>query len=447
MQTGQLKRSLNLWHIVLLGVGYMTPMVVFDTFGIVSEKTGGHVPTAYVIALIAMLFTAASYGKMVKVYPQAGSAYTYTQKTINPHLGFLVGWSSMLDYLFLPMVNAVLTKIYLTALFPEVSPWIWVVAFVLLMTVINLFNVNFAANFNSFLVFFQMLVIIIFVALVVKGVMGGEGTGEVFSIQPFIGSHMEMSTLIAGATILCFSFLGFDAVTTLSEETPNPTKTIPRAIFLTAFIGGVLFVTAAFFTQLFFPDVSRFADPEAASPEIALYVGGKLFQAFFLAGTLSGTLASGLASHASVSRLLYVMGRDQMIPKKLFGFIHPTYKTPFYNVIFVGATSLVALFLDLVTAASLINFGALIAFTFVNICVIIHAIRNKSFRSVKGFLSNILSPVIGAASVFILWLNLEMSSLILGVVWAVIGIGYLLYRTKLFTNSPPQFQFEKAQNI
>ncbi|MFD6442272.1 APC family permease, partial [Peribacillus sp. NPDC060186] len=275
MQTGQLKRSLNLWHIVLLGVGYMTPMVVFDTFGIVSEKTGGHVPTAYIIALIAMLFTAASYGKMVKVYPQAGSSYTYTQKTINPHLGFLVGWSSMLDYLFLPMVNAVLTKIYLTALFPEVPSWIWVVAFVLLMTVINLFNVNFAANFNSFLVFFQMLVIIIFVALVIKGVMGGEGTGEVFSIQPFFGSHMEMSTLITGATILCFSFLGFDAVTTLSEETPNPTKTIPRAIFLTAFIGGVLFVTAAFFTQLFFPDVSRFADPEAASPEIALYVGGK----------------------------------------------------------------------------------------------------------------------------------------------------------------------------
>ncbi|MEE3953126.1 APC family permease [Peribacillus frigoritolerans] len=445
MQTGNLKRSLNLWHIVLLGVGYMTPMVVFDTFGIVSEKTGGHVPTAYIIALLAMLFTAASYGKMVKIYPQAGSSYTYTQKTISPHLGFLVGWSSLLDYLFLPMVNGILTKIYLTALFPEVYPWIWVVAFVLLMTVINLFNVNFAANFNSFLVFFQMLVIVIFGALVIKGVMGGEGTGEVLSVQPFIGPHMEISTLITGATILCFSFLGFDAVTTLSEETPNPSKTVPRAIFLTALIGGVLFVTASFFTQLFFPDVSRFSDPEAASPEIALFVGGKLFQAFFLAGTLCGTLASGLASHASVSRLLYVMGRDQMIPKKLFGFVHPKYNTPFFNVIFVGSISLVALFLDLVTATSLINFGALIAFTFVNICVIVHSIRNKSFRTIRGFLSTILSPVLGAASVFILWLNLEMSSLILGIVWAVIGIGYLLYRTKWFTESPPLFQFEKAQ--
>ncbi|MFJ7754141.1 APC family permease [Peribacillus muralis] len=445
MQTGKLKRSLSLWQIVLLGVGYMTPMVVFDTFGIVSELTGGHVPTAYVIALMAMLFTAASYGKMVKIYPQAGSSYTYTQKTINPHLGFLVGWSSMLDYLFLPMVNAILTKIYLTALFPEVSPWMWVVGFVLLMTGINLFNVNFAANFNSFLVFFQMLVIIIFVALVIKGVMSGEGTGDVTSLQPFIGSHMEMSTLIAGATILCFSFLGFDAVTTLSEETPNPAKTIPRAILLTALIGGVLFVTAAFFTQLFFPDVSRFNDPEAASPEIALFVGGKLFQSIFLAGTLCGTLASGLASHASVSRLLYVMGRDQMISKKLFGFVHPKYNTPFYNVIFVGIISLVALFLDLVTATSLINFGALMAFTFVNLCVIVHAVRNKRYHSVKGFITNILFPVIGGASVLILWLNLEMSSLILGTIWAAMGIAYLLYRTKWFTESPPLFRFEEAQ--
>ncbi|WP_285766240.1 APC family permease [Peribacillus sp. SI8-4] len=445
MQTGKLKRSLNLWQIVLLGVGYMTPMVVFDTFGIVSELTGGHVPTAYVIALVAMLFTAASYGKMVKIYPQAGSSYTYTQKTINPHLGFLVGWSSMLDYLFLPMVNAILTKIYLTALFPEVSPWIWVVAFVLLMTGINLFNVNFAANFNSFLVFFQMLVIIIFVALVIKGVMNGEGTGDVSSLQPFIGHHLETSTIIAGATILCFSFLGFDAVTTLSEETPDPAKTIPRAILLTALIGGVLFVTAAFFTQLFFPDVSRFKDPEAASPEIALFVGGKLFQAVFLAGTLCGTLASGLASHASVSRLLYVMGRDQMISKKLFGFVHPKYNTPFFNVIFVGIISLVALFLDLVTATSLINFGALMAFTFVNICVIVHAIRNKNFHTAKGFLTNMLFPVIGGAAVFILWLNLEMSSLILGTVWAGVGIVYLLYRTKWFTESPPLFRFEEAQ--
>jgi putrescine importer len=300
----ELKRSLKLWSIVFLGIGYMTPMVVFDTFGIVAEKTNGHVPTAYILALVAMLFTAMSYGKMVKVYPVSGSAYTYTQKTINSNLGFLVGWSSLLDYLFLPMINAVLTKIYLSALFPSIPSWLFIVGFVGVVTFINLFSVNATANFNNALVTFQILVIIIFIILVVTGLSRGEGTGSFFSIQPFFQPDMQLSSLISGATILCFSFLGFDAVTTMAEETANPTGTIPRAIFLTALVGGVLFIGASYFTQSYFPDISRFSDPEATSPEIALYVGGKLFQAFFLAGTVTGTLASGLSSHASIPTIV-----------------------------------------------------------------------------------------------------------------------------------------------
>ncbi|WP_257350295.1 APC family permease [Pseudalkalibacillus decolorationis] len=443
-----LSRSLKLWQIIMLGIGYMTPMVVFDTFGIVSEQTGGHVPMAYILAIVAMLFTAASYGKMVKAFPVAGSAYTYTQKTMNPNLGFLVGWSSLLDYLFLPMINTLLTRIYLSALFPEVPSWIWVIGFVLLVTIINMISVNITANFNTFLVMFQMLVITIFIILVIKGLIQGEGTGEIATIQPFFQPDMQLSTLIAGATVLCFSFLGFDAVTTLSEETQNPTKTIPRAIFLTALIGGILFILASYFTQSFFPDVSRFNDPEAASPEIALFVGGKLFQAVFLAGTFTGTLASGLASHASVSRLLYVMGRDNVIPQKFFGYIHPRFRTPIYNVLFVGGISLSAIFFDLVTATSLINFGALIAFTFVNLCVIVHyVVREKRHKTVKGFFIYLLAPVIGALSVAVLWFNLDSSSLTLGLVWAAVGLGYLLYRTKMFTSKTPQFHFEEASDL
>jgi putrescine importer len=443
--SAQLKRSLKLWHVVMLGIGYMTPMVVFDTFGIVSEQTGGHVPTAYLLALAAMLFTAASYGKMVKVFPVAGSAYTYTQKTINPNLGFLVGWSALLDYLFLPMVNVLLTKIYLSALFPEVPSWIFIVGFVALVTGVNMRGVNITANFNTFLVMFQMFVIVIFVILVLKGLLQGEGTGEILSIQPFFQSDMQLSTLVAGATILCFSFLGFDAVTTLSEETPNATRTIPRAIFLTALIGGILFITASYFTQSFFPDVSRFNDPEAAAPEIALYVGGKLFQAFFLAGTFTGTLASGLASHASVSRILYVMGRDNVIPQKWFGYVHPNWGTPVFNVILVGLVSLSAIFFDLMSAASLINFGALIAFTFVNLCVVAHyVIRKKQHKTIRGFFSYLIAPLIGAGAVAVLWINLSINSLILGMIWAAVGLCYLLYVTKMFSRRTPQFHLEKA---
>ena len=438
--TGKLRRTLKLWHIVLIGVGYMTPMVVFDTFGIVSEVTGGHVPTGYILALIAMLFTAASYGQMVRAFPIAGSAYTYAQKAISKHLGFLVGWAVLLDYLFLPMVNALLARIYLSALFPDVPSWIWVVAFTLLVTGINLFTVKTMANFNTILVACQITIMAVFTYLAIQGIMAGEGYGQLFTIQPLYSPDMELSALLAGATILCFSFLGFDAVTTLSEETPEPTKTIPRAIFLVALIGGILFITESYFIQAFFPDNSRFVDPGAASPEIALMVGGAMFQIFFLAATLTGVIASGITSHASVARLLYVMGRDNVFPKKFFGYVSPRWGSPALNVLLVGAICLLAIFLDLATVIALINFGALTAFTFVNLSVIAHyAVRKKMYTTFAGFLKYVLFPTTGAIFVGVLWWNLESSSLTLGLIWLTIGVAYLVYLTKGFRVPPPQF--------
>ncbi|WHZ02137.1 APC family permease [Neobacillus sp. YX16] len=447
MENGvKLKRSLKLWQVVIMGLAYMTPMVVFDTFGIVSGETNGHVPAAYAIALIGMLFTAVSYGKLVRVFPQAGSAYTYTQKAMNRHLGFLVGWSSLLDYLFLPMVNALLTKLYLNALFPSVPDFIWVLVFVGIVTFLNLRSVNVLANFNTLFVLVQILIMVVFIILVIKGLNAGEGTGTVFSMQPFFVEGMNLPILITGATILCFSFLGFDAVTTLSEETPNPEKTIPKAILLTALWGGGIFITTSFFIQSFFPDNSRFIDSEAALPEIALYVGGKLFQSIFLCTTFVNTLASGLASHASVSRLLYVMGRDKVFPEKWFGYVHPKWRTPAINVLIVGVISLSAWFFDLVTATSLINFGALMAFTFVNLSVISHfAVREKMHRTPKGFFDYVIMPLLGAGAVAILWINLELSSLIMGAGWFLIGLVYLVFLTKAFKVAPPQYKAEEAE--
>ncbi|MED3563132.1 APC family permease, partial [Bacillus xiapuensis] len=189
--TVHLKRSLKLWQIVVMGLSYMAPMAVFDTFGIVSGETKGHVPTAYIIALLGMLFTAISYGKLVRVFPEAGSAYTYTQKAISSHLGFLVGWSSLLDYLFLPMVNALLTKLYLNSLFPSVPDFIWVFLFVGVVTFLNLRSVNVLANFNAFFVFVQIAIIIVFIILVINGLNHGEGQGTVFNLQPFFKEGMN----------------------------------------------------------------------------------------------------------------------------------------------------------------------------------------------------------------------------------------------------------------
>ncbi|EIQ0677120.1 APC family permease [Escherichia coli] len=392
----RLRKSLKLWQVVMMGLAYLTPMTVFDTFGIVSGISDGHVPASYLLALAGVLFTAISYGKLVRQFPEAGSAYTYAQKSINPHVGFMVGWSSLLDYLFLPMINVLLAKIYLSALFPEVPPWVWVVTFVAILTAANLKSVNLVANFNTLFVLVQISIMVVFIFLVVQGLHKGEGVGTVWSLQPFISENAHLIPIITGATIVCFSFLGFDAVTTLSEETPD-----------------------------------------AALPEIALYVGGKLFQSIFLCTTFVNTLASGLASHASVSRLLYVMGRDNVFPERVFGYVHPKWRTPALNVIMVGIVALSALFFDLVTATALINFGALVAFTFVNLSVFNHFWRRKGMnKSWKDHFHYLLMPLVGALTVGVLWVNLESTSLTLGLVWASLGGAYLWYLIRRYRKVP-----------
>ncbi|MGC5324694.1 APC family permease [Brevibacillus sp. SYSU BS000544] len=444
MEPPGLKRSLKLWHVVVLGLGYLTPMTVFDTFGIVTEETGGHVPLSYILALVAMLFTASSYGKMVKEFPTAGSAYTYARKTINSHVGFMVGWVSLMDYLFLPMINALLAKIYMSAAFPHVPDWIWVIGITLLMTLVNIRGAHITANFNSLLVLFQVLVTGLFLLLTIQHLINGSNHAELFTAAPFFTPDIEFGAILSGAAILCFSFLGFDAVTTYTEETVDPKRTIPRGIFLVALLGGSIFITVSYFGQSLFPSASLFQDPEAASAEIAYFLGGALFQSIFLAGALMGTIASGLASHTSASRLLYAMGKENVLPKKYFGFVHNRYHTPVLNIILVGLFSLSALFLDLETALSFVNFGALTAFTAVNVSVIAHFMIRKKASGFKAYINYCISPLIGASFVAFLWTNLNIHSFYIGITWAILGFGYLLYSSKLFTKKPPTIDFEEA---
>ncbi|CAM3784296.1 Putrescine importer PuuP [Pseudomonas reidholzensis] len=435
---GQMRKSLRLWHVVIIGLAYLTPMTVFDTFGIVSGITAGHVPSAYILALLGVLFTAISYGTLVRRFPQSGSAYTYTQRAINPHVGFLVGWSSLLDYLLLPMVNALLAKLYLSAMFPEVPQWIWVAGFVTLISLVNMRSINLVAHFNALFVAVQVAIIAVFIYLCMRGLDHGEGLGTAWSLTPFVDPQTQFSALAAGATILCFSFLGFDAVTCLSEETRDPAKTIPRAIFLTALIGGLVFILVSYFIQAYFPTMQRFHDQEAALPEIALYVGGKLFQSVFIACTVINTIASGLASQTSVSRLLYVMGRDGVIPSRVFARLHARYKTPVLNIAVVGLVALSAIFFDLVTATSVINFGALVAFSFVNLSVINHCyLREKRNKGLANTLKYLVLPTIGFCIIVSLWLDLNAHSLLFGGAWALLGLIYLGWMTKAFRVAPP----------
>ncbi|EIW9065923.1 putrescine/proton symporter PlaP, partial [Klebsiella pneumoniae] len=350
----ELRKTLTLVPVVMMGLAYMQPMTLFDTFGIVSGMTDGHVPTAYAFALIAILFTALSYGKLVRRYPSAGSAYTYAQKSISPTVGFMVGWSSLLDYLFAPMINILLAKIYFEALVPSIPSWVFVIALVAFMTAFNLRSIKSVANFNTVIVVLQVVLIAVILGMVIYGVFEGEGAGTLASSRPFWSGDAHVIPMITGATILCFSFTGFDGISNLSEETKDAERVIPRAIFLTALIGGLIFIFATYFLQLYFPDISRFKDPDASQPEIMLYVAGKAFQVGALIFSTITVLASGMAAHAGVARLMYVMGRDGVFPKSFFGYVHPTWRTPAMNIILVGAIALLAINFDLVMATALI---------------------------------------------------------------------------------------------
>lgn len=432
-QPVRLKKTLSMWQVVVMGLAYLTPMAVFDTFAIVGDITEGRVATAYLLALGGILLTAFSYGHLVRKFPSAGSAYTYAQKVFNPYIGFMVGWSSLLDYMFMPMINILLAKIYLTAMFPGVDPWIFIFGLVTVMTFLNLRGINLVANFNGLIVVIQLAIITLFIGLMGWGIYQGEGAATLMSSRPFHFESASVVPLFTGATILCFSFLGFDGLSSLSEETPNAGKVIPRAIVLTALIGGVIFVVVSYCLQLYFPDLARFKEPDAVLPEIALYVGGAFFQSMVLVCTTVAVLASGMAAHAGVSRILYVMGRDRMIPERVFGYIHPKYRTPAINVLMVGCLALSAVSFDLDTALALVNFGALVAFTFVNLSVIGQFwVREKRNKSIKDHLLYLLLPLLGAATIGALWINLEQSSLELGLIWAGLGVTYLFLRLAVF---------------
>jgi len=441
-----LRRSLGLWAIVGLGLGYMTPTVVFDTFGIVSDETKGAVPAAYLVALVVMLFTAVSYGKMAGAIPSAGSAYTYVRESIHPNLGFMVGWTSLIDYVLLPMVNCLIIRLYLEQVFPAVPSWIWVVLYCAGVTTLIYFTMRGTSNVNMILLVFAIVVMAVFVTMVVAQLANGAGDGTVASVKPFFHDGVTLGAVLTGATVVCFSFIGFDAVTMYAEEAKTP-RVMPRAILLTVLIGGAIFLIAAYFAQLRFPTNAPFGEfTDDPLPQIGLIVGGPVFQAIFVSAGFAATLASGLASHASVSRMLLVMGRNNVLPRRFFGHIDGKTQTPTFNIILVGVISLLAATFSLELISAFINFGALIAFTFVNISVIAwFAIRQGRRRTFADIVRFIVLPGIGMLLTGILWVNLHADALIGGIVWAVIGFAYLLFLTRGFRR--PVAAFDENQPV
>ncbi|MEE9100280.1 APC family permease [Pseudomonas nitroreducens] len=438
----QLKRTLSLGSVVLFGIAYMTPIIVLGTFGILADVTRGVVPSAYLVAAVAMLFTALSYGRMAAAFPVAGSAYTYVRKSISPKLGFLAGWAVLLDYLFLPMAIWLIGAAYLHSAFPAVPQALWVLAFIGVTTAINVVGLRLAKNVNGVLMLVQFLVLIAFVGLAIHYVMG-DASRPLWTLEPFLKEDTQLPLIMGGAAIACYSFLGFDAVSTLTEETHEPRKTIPRAILLITLIGGGIFIAASYFVQLAHPSV-EFQNADSAAYEIARNIGGDLFVSFFLIGLIVGQFTSGLSAQASASRLLFAMGRDGVLPRPFFGRISKRFETPVNSIVLCGVVALLALRMDVTTSTSFINFGAFLAFSLVNLSVIFHYYLNAERRGPRELVLFLLFPLIGLVADLWLMVSLDHLAIWLGATWLVLGVIYLAVITGGFREQPPEMSFEEA---
>jgi putrescine importer len=437
--TQRLTAKLSLTSIVVFGVAYMAPSIVILTFGVIASRSNGATPTSYLIAGAAMALTALSYGKMARIFPSSGSAYTYARKTINPHTGFLVGWAILLDYFFLPMVAWLVTAVFIGAQFPSVPLWIWLVLVIAITTVVNILGIVLADRVNKTLLTMTLAGMAAFVVLCIKYLI--VSAPPVSLTAPIWNSSTSIAIVSSGAAVAAYSFLGFDAISTLSEETINPKRNIPRGILLTVVVGTIIFVVVSYVMQLVHPG-GDFKDPSAVAFPMFTLVGGPIFANIVNLVILAGSFASCIAVQASTSRLMFVMGRDGVLPRAFCGRLHPKLKTPVLNLLLVAAVGLIALILSVDTATSFINFGAFLTFTMVNICVIVYFVKQRRQHNHLSIAKFVVLPFLGAAVDLYLLTQLGPVALFLGLSWLAIGIIYLAFLTKGFRKTPPEMSID-----
>jgi len=444
-----LNRVLSLNSLIFYGLAFMVPLTIFTTYGLVTSLTHGMVALTYVVTTICMAFIAFSYVRMVKAYPVAGSVYTYVSQSVNPYIGFLSGWVILIGYIFLPMLNYLISAIFLAAAFPQVPAYVWIVSMILIVTVVNHFGITVTDFVNKSIVWIQIIFLAVFIFLMVKYIMGGGGAGTmfdwnaVFNAKEFAAQGMGFPILLAGASILSLSFLGFDAISTLSEEAIDPEKNIPRAILIACIGAGIGFTVITYMMQLAWPAAwTEMVSPDGGSYELIVKVAGDMVGYVFSIVYAVGCLASSISSVSSASRVLYGMGRDNLLPKRIFGYLHYKYQTPTFSILIIAVLSFGALAISLTTAASLLNFGALLAFTMVNVSVIAHYFIRGGKRSGMDAVRYLIAPAIGAVISFSIWMNLDIFSKYLGFAWIGIGFVYLVFTTKFFRELPKDLVLE-----
>jgi amino acid transporter len=417
-----LRRSLKLWHLVVYGIVIIQPTAPMGIYGVVSNVAGGHVVTTILIGMVAMLVTAFSYGRMARIYPSAGSAYTYVGRELNPLLGYVVGWSRLMDYLLNPIICAIWCSAAAQNVLPSVPYAAWAVSFVALFTVLNLRGVKTSGRMNALLALGMSIVVVVFLAEAIRYIAQVVHPLAGQWLQPFYDpATFSPSRVFRGTSIAVLTYIGFDGISTMSEEVENPRRNILLATVGTCLVIGILSALEVYAAQLVWPAHTPFPESmvDTAYVFVARRVGGA-FLFHLLNGTLLiANLGSGMAAQFGAARLLYGMGCTNALPSRIFASVDARTGVPRNNVLIVGACTLVGVFLlTYQSGAELLNFGAFIAFMGVNAAAFVH----YKFRSSEKVFLPAAMPLIGLAVSAFIWLNLNHKAQLLGTVWILIGI-------------------------
>jgi putrescine importer len=442
-----LHRSLKLWHLIVYGIVIIQPVAPMGIYGVVSNVARGHVVSTILIAMVAMLFTAVSYGRMARVYPSAGSAYTYVGRELHPMLGYVVGWSMLMDYILNPIICVIWCSAAARNVLPQIPYAAWAIAFAIVFTLLNLRGVRSSGRTNGILALFMSLVVAVFLAYAVRYIaLVARPVGGEWLIPFYDPATFSASLLFRGTSIAVLTYIGFDGISTMSEEVENPRRNIMLATVLTCLVIGLLSAVEVYVAQLAWPAHSPFPPSlvDTAYVQVAERVGGRFLFHLLNATLLIANLGSGIAAQFGAARLLYGMGQGGSLPRRFFSAIDERTGIPRNNVILVGACALIGAFLlTYERGAELLNFGAFIAFMGVNAAALVHyGLRAKSSPEAQEKVPfAILIPLLGLLVSGFIWLNLNHSAQLLGILWVAVGLVlfYLMRRANPDT-AVPEFE-------
>lgn len=430
----RLRRVLSVWDLIFYGIVAVTPSAPATVFGLAQVKSRGHAVVTILAAMVAMVLTAISYGRMAALYPSAGSAYTYVGRGLHPYLGFVSGWAMLLDYI----VSPVFCVIYGTLALQRALPWlpfpIGAGLFAGGITFLNLRGIKSTTRANQVLLVAMFTVLLSYIFLAIRYIVAQHGVGGLFSIQPFYTPTTFHVRDIAGATsFAALTYLGFDAVTTLAEDVTDPRRNVMVSAVAVCTFTGVFGGLLVYLGQIVWPDYSSYPNIETAFVDVTRRVGGVvLFQAMALLLVVAN-IGAGMTTQVGAARLLFGMGRDGVITRRFFAYLHPVRNTPSRNIWLIGILAFLgAQILSYEITAEILNFGAFLGFMGVNLAVIWQFWVRQTEASNRSFLTDIVLPGLGFLFCAVIWLGLGAPAKIAGGVWFVIGLVVLAMHTNLF---------------